>query len=152
MVQLTIFQHWFRQWLGADQATSHYLNQWRLDYRRIYVALGLKELRSISHKLTVPYESSHLFLFSTELSFVSHLTTIIQSICIFVCRELAVCVSIINRPKKCNHRHQLLQPSSVLKIKMMQPSSRPHFSLAIIISYGNEITPAKHKDNLEMKV
>ena len=27
-VQLTIFQHWFRQWLGADQATNHYLNQW----------------------------------------------------------------------------------------------------------------------------
>ena len=27
-VQLAIFQHWFRQWLGAVQATSHYLNQW----------------------------------------------------------------------------------------------------------------------------
>ena len=27
-VQLTIFQHWFRLWLGAGQATSHYLNQW----------------------------------------------------------------------------------------------------------------------------
>ena len=26
--QLTISQHWFRQWLGAEQATSHYLNQW----------------------------------------------------------------------------------------------------------------------------
>ena len=26
-VQLTIFQHWFRKWLGANQATSHYLNQ-----------------------------------------------------------------------------------------------------------------------------
>ena len=26
--QLTIFQHWFRWWLGAGQATSHYLNQW----------------------------------------------------------------------------------------------------------------------------
>ena len=26
-VQLTIFQHWFRWWLGADKATSHYLNQ-----------------------------------------------------------------------------------------------------------------------------
>ena len=26
-VQLTIFQQWFREWLGADQATSHYLNQ-----------------------------------------------------------------------------------------------------------------------------
>ena len=27
-VQLTIFQHWFTQWLGTDHATSHYLNQW----------------------------------------------------------------------------------------------------------------------------
>ena len=27
-VQLTISQHWFRLWLGAKQATSHYLN-WR---------------------------------------------------------------------------------------------------------------------------
>ena len=27
-VQLTITQHWFRQWLGANQATSHYLNQY----------------------------------------------------------------------------------------------------------------------------
>ena len=31
-VQLTIFQHWFRYWLDAVQATSHYLNQWWLDY------------------------------------------------------------------------------------------------------------------------
>ena len=29
-VQLTIIQHWFRLWLGAGQATSHYLNQWWL--------------------------------------------------------------------------------------------------------------------------
>ena len=27
-VQLTISQHWLRYWLGAKQATSHYLNQW----------------------------------------------------------------------------------------------------------------------------
>ena len=26
-VQLIIFQYWFRKWLGADQATSHYLKQ-----------------------------------------------------------------------------------------------------------------------------
>ena len=26
--QLTIFQHCFRQWLGADQATRHHLNHW----------------------------------------------------------------------------------------------------------------------------
>ena len=42
--QLTIFQHWFRKWLGADQATSHYLNQWRSVYWRIYASLGLNEL------------------------------------------------------------------------------------------------------------
>ena len=42
--QLTIFQHWFGQWLGAVQVTSHYLNQWWLIYRRIYVSLGLNEL------------------------------------------------------------------------------------------------------------
>ena len=43
-VQLTIFQHWFRQWLGAGQATSHYLNQWWLVHWRIYASLGLDEL------------------------------------------------------------------------------------------------------------
>ena len=43
-VQLTIFQHWLRLWLGADQATSHYLNQWWLDLQRIYASLGLNEL------------------------------------------------------------------------------------------------------------
>ena len=27
-VQLTINQHWFRQWIGAEHATCHYLNHW----------------------------------------------------------------------------------------------------------------------------
>ena len=40
------FQHWFRWWFGAYQATSHYLNQWWLDYRAIYASLGLNELIS----------------------------------------------------------------------------------------------------------
>ena len=44
-VQLTIFQHWFRWWLGADQATSHYLNQCWYLYRRIYASLSLNELK-----------------------------------------------------------------------------------------------------------
>ena len=43
-IQLNIFQHRFRWWLGADQATSHYLNQWWLFYWRIYASLGLNEL------------------------------------------------------------------------------------------------------------
>ena len=42
--ELTIFQHWFREWLGAGQATSHSLNQWWLVYWRIYASLGLNEI------------------------------------------------------------------------------------------------------------
>ena len=42
--KLTMFQHWFKWWLGADQATSHYLNQWWLVYWCTYVSLGLNEL------------------------------------------------------------------------------------------------------------
>ena len=38
-VRWTIFQYWFRYWLGAVQATSHYLNQWWLVYRRIHTSL-----------------------------------------------------------------------------------------------------------------
>ena len=41
---LTIFQHWFRWWLGTVQGTSHYLNQWWLVYWRIYASLSLNEL------------------------------------------------------------------------------------------------------------
>ena len=44
MVKLTIFQHWFRLWLGAGRTTSHNLNQWWLVYWRIYASLGLNEL------------------------------------------------------------------------------------------------------------
>ena len=35
-VQLSIFQHWFRQWPAVGQTTSHYLNQWWLVYWRTY--------------------------------------------------------------------------------------------------------------------
>ena len=40
-VQLTIFEHWFRQWLGTIQATSHYLNQcWPNSPTHIYSSRG----------------------------------------------------------------------------------------------------------------
>ena len=45
--QSTIWQHWFTYWRGADQATSHYLNQWWLLYWCIYVSLGLNELMGV---------------------------------------------------------------------------------------------------------
>ena len=41
-----------RLWLGADQATSHYLNQWWLVCWRIYATLGLNESR-IKYKTVV---------------------------------------------------------------------------------------------------
>ena len=40
-VQLTIFQHWFRWWVGSNQETRHYLNQWWSDYRPIYAPRDL---------------------------------------------------------------------------------------------------------------
>ena len=43
-IQITIFHHCFRKWLGAGQATSHYLNQWWLVDWRVYASLGLNEL------------------------------------------------------------------------------------------------------------
>ena len=42
--ELTIFHHWFRWLLGADQVTSHYLIQWWLVCWCIYVSLSLHEL------------------------------------------------------------------------------------------------------------
>ena len=44
--QLTIFQHWFKQWLGAGQVTSHCLNPWWFVYWCVYTSLGLNELKS----------------------------------------------------------------------------------------------------------
>ena len=49
--KLTIFQHWFRKWLGTDHATSHYLNQWCI-YWRIYALLGFNELSVFNYKIT----------------------------------------------------------------------------------------------------
>ena len=57
-VQLTIFQHWFRWWLGAVQATSHYLNQWWIFYWRIYASLGLNELTSVAMLAFHKYQAS----------------------------------------------------------------------------------------------
>ena len=47
-VQLAIFQHWFREWLGADQAPSHCLNQWWSIYWCTYASLGLNALTVIT--------------------------------------------------------------------------------------------------------
>ena len=43
-LKLPILQHRFRSWLGTDQATSHYLNQFWLVYWCMYVSFSLNEL------------------------------------------------------------------------------------------------------------
>ena len=42
-----MMQCWFRWWLGTEQVTSHYLNQWWSVCWRIYATLGLSELKLI---------------------------------------------------------------------------------------------------------
>ena len=54
-LELTIFQHWFWWLLGAEQATSHYLNQWWLAYWHIYASHGLNELCKILNALMQRY-------------------------------------------------------------------------------------------------
>ena len=67
-VQLTIFHHWFRWWLGADQATSHYLNQCWFDYRRICASLGLNEL-SYSRRIRCHFTSWDSFVYKVCSNF-----------------------------------------------------------------------------------
>ena len=53
--QVTIFQHWFRYWLGPDDATSHYLSHWWKVFWRIYLSLGLNEPISCQLKWCIQY-------------------------------------------------------------------------------------------------
>ena len=53
-VQLTIFHHWFREWLGTVEATSHCLNQWWLDYR-VNAAIPWKAQGKISENVFLKY-------------------------------------------------------------------------------------------------
>ena len=66
-VQLAIIQHWFRKWLGADQATSHYLKQWWLVYWRRYASLDLNELILRHHKTQCWLRKSERFLSNFSL-------------------------------------------------------------------------------------
>ena len=67
-VQITIFKHWFRQWLGAVQARSHYLNQWWLFCRRIYASLGLNEIIICLHReYTMYFETICIRLIMVKL-------------------------------------------------------------------------------------
>ena len=60
-VQLTIYQHWFGLWLGAEKATSHYLNQRCLSLlTHICVTRPqwVKPLLKIGHRCIITYQSA----------------------------------------------------------------------------------------------
>ena len=58
--QLTILHHLLGEWLDADQATSHYLNQCWLVYWRIYASLGLNEVK---HKNNIAWQNEPTGMF-----------------------------------------------------------------------------------------
>ena len=73
-VQLTIFQHLFRKWLGAVQATNHYLNQWWLIYWRIY---DMRHSASMSSWYNVsPPDTLYIFLIYILLFYFRYCFTI----------------------------------------------------------------------------
>ena len=61
MDQLTIFLGWFLWWLGSNQETSHYLNQWWLDSWRIRASLGLNELTWLKW-FVLPFPTDAIFI------------------------------------------------------------------------------------------
>ena len=69
------------------------------------------------------------------------------------CLQGIGCVSVNNYPP------EIMQPSSSTRATIVSAENqngatiiKATFSFAIITSPGNQITPAKHKDNLEIKV
>ena len=96
-VQLTIFQHWFRKWLGAEQAASHYLNQW---WHRLPTSLDINELESSSPALLRPSRYinpitiksildqdnfPHIFIYSPQPSPIHIHCLVGESVCNAVC-------------------------------------------------------------------
>ena len=72
-VQLTIFQHWIRYWLGVFQATSYYLIPHWLVCQHIYESLGLNELTmfpsmSLHPLACTPDGLIHLVFIQVELN------------------------------------------------------------------------------------
>ena len=61
-VQLPTFHHCFRQWLGDDQAISHYLNQLWLAYWHVNTSLGFNELMLLVPCVTWPNAATPLSL------------------------------------------------------------------------------------------
>ena len=76
-VQLTIFPHWVRYWLGAERATNHYLKQYWLVYWRIYASFGLNEVRLCEWNKINPIHFKHIIFSASPMiikQIISHRT------------------------------------------------------------------------------
>ena len=83
-VQLIMFQHWFRYWLGAVQATSHYLKQCWIVYWRTNESLGLNDLNFTNGDGVSCQTADHCFVTSVikiSLEAVRHGFRFILSLC-----------------------------------------------------------------------
>ena len=70
--ELTIFHHWFRWWLCADQATSHHLNQWMVSLLTLICIIRLQwvnwDLSSIQVKwMSIKSKTGPWFYFTLQL-------------------------------------------------------------------------------------
>ena len=80
IVWLTICQQWFRWWLGSEQATSHYLNQW---WTGILTPICATRLRGLTLKvpvepdpnLAIPVPANGLVSLRTEAYFVHFISS-----------------------------------------------------------------------------
>ena len=80
IVQSTIFQHWFRNWLGAGQATNHYLDQWYPSLTYAYMRHLASMRRHEKTRAGIPYtnhfSSLVLSAFSIIETFILNVTFI----------------------------------------------------------------------------
>ena len=106
-VELTIFQHWFRQWLGAVEATSYYLKQCWLVYRRTYASLGLSELtkqRVLMHGhqgWNVRHGLCHIYMIYVYI-------WVVFSFCLFCCLFIIVTTQFVALYKPCKPKPKFI--------------------------------------------
>ena len=104
-VQLTIFQHWFRWWLGAEQATSHYLNQWWPNSTtHIFVIRPqwVNKQRVLMHGhqgWNVRHGLCHIYMIYVYI-------WVVYSFCLFCCLFIIVTTQFVALYKPCKHKPQ----------------------------------------------
>ena len=99
--------HWFRLWLGAKQATSHYLNQWRTSsITHIYASLCLTMLSALIQTLSI-----QRFLAATKQLYKWYFPSVRLSVCLSVCPSVRLSVTPF---WLCSHHRIIMKFSGVI--------------------------------------